>query len=106
MAGRRLRITRAARRDLEAIRQHIQREWGQTRWLRYYAALAQTFRRLRDEPGSGRRQDALAQGLRSALSGSHVVFYYESSRRELVILRVLHQRQNAEALRWAEMIDK
>jgi toxin ParE1/3/4 len=106
MAGRGLRITRAARRDLEAIRQHTQHEWGQTRWLRYFAALEQTFRRLRDEPGSGRRQDVLAPGLRSALSGSHEVFYYETSRRELVILRVLHQRQNAEALRWTDMMDK
>jgi toxin ParE1/3/4 len=104
MPVRGLRVTRAARRDLEGIRRHTEREWGQQRWLRYLDALEEAFQRVREEPASGRRRDNLGEGLRSVLTGSHVISYYETKRRELVVLRVLHQRQNAEALRWSKMI--
>jgi plasmid stabilization system protein ParE len=35
-----------------------------------------------------------------------VVFFYETRRGEVVILRVLHQQQNAEALKWADAMEE
>ena len=81
MTARKLRVTRAARGDLENIRRRTIDSWGRERWLRYYGGLEATFERIRAEPRSGRERRALAPGLRSMLCGSHVVFFYETRRR-------------------------
>ena len=91
MSERKLRLTRAARSDLEDIRRRTVEVWGRDQWLRYYAGIEAVFARLRADPQVGRERNALAPGLRSILCGSHVVFFYETRRGELVVLRVLHQ---------------
>lgn len=97
---RRLRFTREARKDVEDIRRHTIEGWGRDRWLAYVRGLEAVFERIRTAPETGRRRDVFAKGVRSMLYEAHVVFYYETSRGEVAVLCVLHQRRNAAALDW------
>ncbi len=104
MAALRLRVTRAARRDIEAIRRRTIERWGRGQWLVYFGGMGVVMERVRAEPMAGPSRDILAPGLRSMLYRSHVIFYVETTRGEQVILRVLDQKQNAEALAWTDMM--
>lgn len=64
-------------------------------------ALVGCFERIAADPGIGRR-DAFRPGLRSVACGAHVVFYLALGGGVIGIVRVLHARQNAAALRWGE----
>lgn len=97
-----LRLTAAALADLEDIRGCTTEAWGRAQWLRYFAGLEAVFDRPRREPRSGRAMARLAPGLRVVILRSHSVLFHQNRRGEVVVLRVLHQKRDAEALRWAE----
>jgi toxin ParE1/3/4 len=62
---------------------------------RYVDGLHERFVVLARQPEIGRRRDEIGQGYRSIVHGSHIVFY-RLTRRELVIVRVLHGRMSPE----------
>lgn len=103
MKTRRLRLTSAALADLEDIRSFTINAWGRARWLDYFAGLEAVLGRLRDDPGAGRGMARLAPGLRVMVYRSHRVFFHANRRDEVVVLRVLHQKRDVDALRWGEM---
>lgn len=86
-------LTAAAGADLEGIRTHTEGEWGETRWLSYFAGLVRTFETLAEHPRAGRARDELGDGVRSMPCQSHVVFYVVTERDDVVVLRILHGRQ-------------
>jgi plasmid stabilization system protein ParE len=103
------RLSTAAAGDLDRIRVYTLERWGRAQWLAYYLAyyneLARTFERIAAEPWTGRRRDGFRPGMRSAPCRARVVFYVELGGGVIGILRVLHARQNAAALRWEEGIE-
>lgn len=102
MSIRQLRLTKAAVADLEEIRTFTTDAWGRAKWLDYFAGLEAVFDRLQDDPTMGRQMARLAQGLRVVVYRSHRVFFHTNRRDEVVVLRVLHQKRDVEALRWGE----
>ena len=60
---------------------------------RYVDGLHARLAMLARFPNSGRRRDDLGVGYRSIVHGSHIVFY-RVSRRDLVVVRVLHVRMS------------
>ncbi len=95
------RLSTAAQVDLDGIRAYTVERWGRTQWLAYYRELARTFERISREPHSGRRRDRFRPGMRSVPCRSHIIFYVERGS-SIGIVRILHARQNAAALRWDE----
>ncbi len=96
------RLSTAAARDLDGIRAYTLEQWGRKQWLAYYGELTRTFERIAAEPETGRRRDGFRPGMRSAPCRAHVVFYVELGGGVIGIVRVLHVRQNAAALRWEQ----
>ncbi len=96
------RLSTAAAEDLEEIRAYTLERWGRAQWLAYYGELARTFERIAADPGTGRRRDGFRPGMRSVRCRAHVVFYLEFGDGMIGIVRVLHARRNAAALRWEE----
>ena len=90
-------LTAAAEADLDGIRTHTEGEWGEARWLSYFAGLVRTFETLADHPRAGKTRDELGDGVRSMPCQSHVVFYVVTEREDVVVLRVLHGRQDADS---------
>ena len=96
------RLSTAAEADLAGMRAFTLERWGREQWLAYRGGLVAAFERIAAEPGIGRRRDAFRPGMRSVPCGAHVVFYLELDGGVIGIVRVLHARQNAAALRWSE----
>lgn len=101
---RALRLTTAALDDLEDIRSFTTDNWGRAQWLSYFAGLEAALGRLRDDRHAGRAMTRLAPGLRLLVYRSHRIFFHENRRGEVVVLRILHQKRDIEALRWLDLM--
>jgi toxin ParE1/3/4 len=86
-------ISPRARRDIANIAAYTLNMWGEAQMTRYVDALDAKFAELARSPELGRARDEIAVGYRSVVQGSHVVFY-RTTRRNLVVVRVLHGRMD------------
>ena len=105
-AGMTIRLSRLARRDLDDIRRYTVETWGRQQWLSYYKGLVRTFEGIAADPDGGRDRSLFAAGLRSTSYRRHVVFFARiaAADDEPVILRIVHQRRNMQALVYYEDI--
>jgi toxin ParE1/3/4 len=94
-------LSTAAQADLDGIRAYTLERWGRAQWLADYRELAHTFERIGAEPKTGRRRDAFRSGMRSVPCRAHVIFYVELGEETIGVVRILHMRQNAETITWA-----
>jgi toxin ParE1/3/4 len=86
--------TRRADEDLKEIYRYTRRTWGRAQAELYIRGLEQCFRTLANNPFAGiAREDLRPEGLRSFVHGNHVVFY-QSQPYGVLIVRVLHGRQD------------
>jgi toxin ParE1/3/4 len=91
------RKTRRADEDLQEIYRYTRRMWGRDQAVRYLHGLEQRFAELADNPLVGiAREDLQPPGLRSVIHGSHVIFY-QPQPDGVLIIRVLHGRQDVRA---------
>ena len=89
----RFELAREALADIEGIADYTAERWGAAQAREYLAALEARLRELARSPLLGRRRDDLAEGLLSLPSVSHVVFYKRADF-GVVVIRVLHRRQD------------
>jgi toxin ParE1/3/4 len=91
------RKTRRADEDLKEIYRYTRRMWGRAQAVRYIHGLEQRFTILANNPLAGiAREDLQPEGLRSVVHGHHVVFY-QPQPDGVLIVRVLHGRQDVRA---------
>ncbi|MFA6218444.1 MAG: type II toxin-antitoxin system RelE/ParE family toxin [Erythrobacter sp.] len=81
--------------DLAEIADFTIAEFGIAQARRYRDQFQACFDSLADNPLLGRSADDLAPGLRRVRQQAHVVFYRVTDR-DLLIVRVLHQRMDFE----------
>jgi toxin ParE1/3/4 len=86
-----------AERDFAFILVYTQRMWGGEQRAGYRATIAQALRSLREHPQTGRPRDDLFPGCRSMQVEQHIIYYYQPDATEIVVLRILHHRQDASA---------
>ena len=103
----RAKLTRTARRDLDAIRRFTVETWGRDQWLRYFAGLSAAFERIAEDGRCGRPREALNKGMRSLAHEQHVIFFnpIRHAGGAVVILRIVHQRRNLDALSFTGDLD-
>ena len=99
-----IRLSRSAQRDIAEIRTYTIKQWSREKWLHYFADMAAIFDKISENPSMGRPQDALLEGMRSVTFQRHMIFYLPAHTRtnQTAVLRVLHQRRNLAALRFAD----
>ena len=95
-----------ARRDLDDIRDWTIRTWGVAQWHSYYRGMGSAFRRIVTDPNCGRPQDKIAKGMRSLSYERHLIFFAPVTNfgGQPIILRILHQRRNLEALTYFDRV--
>jgi len=93
-----------ARRDLDEIRRFTSVRWGRAQWLRYFATLSEALARIARAPLSGTRRDSLFDGLRSESVEQHLILRRATKHAcgQIVVVRIIHQRRNLDALAFAD----
>ena len=84
-----------AEEDLISIWRWSAREWSEEIADRHLFDIENACDRLIDDPMFGRARDELIRGVRSVPAHPHLVFY-RIARRQVEVVRVLHQRMDAE----------
>jgi len=90
-----IRISNPASRDLQAIAEYTQSEWGTTQKVSYLKLIKQSFKTLSRSGNIGKHRDEITQGLYSYSIKKHVIFFRESET-EFKIIRILHVRMDME----------
>lgn len=101
MSARRLRVvlTDQAESDLRDILNFTARTWGREQRSAYRRLMRDATTTLASSPSLGRARDDLFAGLRSFPVRSHILYYLEADDR-LVIIRILHTRQDPSRESW------
>lgn len=90
------RLSALAKADLKDIGRYTQKTWGREQRNRYLAQLDASFHDLAQTPQKGRRCDDIREGYRKYQVGRHVIFYRQNDD-DIEIIRILHDRMDAEA---------
>ena len=88
-----VRLTPAARRDLEGIWRYTRQQWGVEQANRYIDVLTEAFQVLADSPKSAPSCDHIRSGYRHRSIGRHVV-YFKVLPYGIAVVRVLHERMD------------
>ncbi len=98
-----LTISDQARRDIEDIYTYSYQKFGQQKARQYIRQIEQRIYQIRDNPKLSKNLNFIKQDLRCIIIFSHVI-YYLAKPEELIILRVLHQNQDAIRHLWTTTI--
>lgn len=90
-----LRLTPAARADLDAIWDYTAVKWSVDRAEAYVQALLQTMQTLAETPGLGRSIEDIRSGCLKFPTASHVI-YYRSRDAGIDVIRILHKSMDVE----------
>lgn len=90
---KRLVVTEAATRDLAAIAEYTEQQWGTAQKRRYLTLICDAHSGLAHGTTISTTREEIRSGYRSIATGRHVVFYREADD-SIVILRILHQRMD------------
>ncbi|NOQ34358.1 MAG: type II toxin-antitoxin system RelE/ParE family toxin [Methylococcaceae bacterium] len=88
-------LTRKAEADLKGIGRYTQKTRGRKQRNVYLSGLDKCFHLLADEPDLGLCCDEVKQGYRKFYKSRHVIFYRKVDDK-IEIVRVLHERMDAE----------
>jgi toxin ParE1/3/4 len=84
-----------AKDDLKGIWHYSFNKWGEDKAAEYLRQLNARMQGLGNNPEIGRPRDYIRQGYRSIQVNRHIIFYRLQGQ-EIDIIRVLHERMNAE----------
>ena len=90
---RRVLLSPRAEADIVDIAAHTLANWGERQMARYVGGLDHRLGVLAAHPESGRRRTEIGSDYRSAVYGSHVIFYRVRTA-DILVVRVLHARMN------------
>jgi toxin ParE1/3/4 len=88
-----LRLAKAAERDLASIRRYSEQRHGREQADAYLRSFFGAFARLREHPLIGSARPNLPGEIRGLSCGRHVVLYKVSGT-DLLVVRIVHQSQD------------
>lgn len=88
-----VQLSRQAERDFDDIVLFTRRTWGEQQKRAYRAAIGRALRQLRDFPELGPSRDDLFPGCRGLQVEQHVLYYHQPRPTTIVVVRILHVRQ-------------
>ena len=90
-------LTQKAKFDLKLIASHTQKEWGVSQRNIYIKQFDDTFQTLADNPNIGVSCDFIKANYQKFPCSNHMIYYYSIDEKQIVIVRILHQRMDAES---------
>lgn len=92
-------LSTPAKIDLQEIFDYSYERFGMVQSTRYYESLNARFYRLAEFPNSGINRDEIKEGLRSVVSGSHIILYRIKDDYVFVLRILHHSRDNLDTYR-------
>ena len=89
-------ITHKALHDLKLIGQYTEHKWGRKQRNRYLSMLDRCFHDLAASPFMGHDCGIIRSGYRTHQAKRHLIFYRVVASDQIEIVRVLHDRMDAE----------
>ena len=87
-------LTRKAKADLKSIARYTQKQWGVHQRNIYLSQVDGAFHDLSEMPGKGRKCDHIRAGYWKYKVGKHFIFYRSINKKEIEIVRILHERMD------------
>ncbi len=99
MSNREIRFISDAVADLDGLLQYTFESWGADQQAIYGQKLLSAVELLAKFPGRGRARDEISPGLRSLKIEHHTVYFrYDDDL--LLIIRIVHERQDPTQIDW------
>ncbi|MCP4432601.1 MAG: type II toxin-antitoxin system RelE/ParE family toxin [Gammaproteobacteria bacterium] len=90
-------LTREAKQDLRKIAAYTERQWGREKRYLYIKQFDDEFHFLAKNPSIGKKCDQIKTGYRKFPQGSHIIFYREGTKSNILIIRILHKNMDVES---------
>ena len=88
------KLTPAADQDIVEIWQYTSETWGISQANEYLDQIEQCIKSLVENPGLGKPRDEIRKGYRSFRCGHHLIFYRENPKKQIEVVRFLHERMD------------
>ncbi|PKN11876.1 MAG: plasmid stabilization protein ParE [Deltaproteobacteria bacterium HGW-Deltaproteobacteria-4] len=89
-------LTKKSIADLMDIGRYTLSHWGREQRNLYLEMLDMSFQQLAANPRTGKDCSDIRSGYRKFSAGSHVIFYRQTSKDSIEIVRILHGRMDCE----------
>ena len=90
-------LTREAKEDLRKIARFTEKRWGRDQRFLYVKQFDDVFHLLAETPSVGKKCDYIKKGYRKFPQSSHIIFYRESKKSKIIIIRILHKNMDVES---------
>lgn len=90
-------LSKEAKNDLRSIALFTENRWGRTQRNLYIKQLDDAFFMLAQNPNLGISCDYIRDGYRKFPQGSHLIFYKQSLKSTILIVRILHKSMDYES---------
>ena len=90
-------LTHEAKLDLRKIAIYTEKQWGREKRHLYIKQFDDEFHFLAESPSIGKKCDHIKTGYRKFPQGSHIIFYREDTKRNILIIRILHKNMDVES---------
>ena len=83
-------FTNKALFDLRSIWDYTVKEWSENQAEKYYNLILASCDDLANNPNLGKSYEIVSEEYRGFKCGQHIIFYWESSDKEITVERILH----------------
>lgn len=91
------RLTPAADQDIVEIWQYTAETWGVAQANKYLDQIERCLKGLVENPALRKSRDEIRKGYRSLHCEQHLIFYRERSKKQIEVVRLLHERMDHQA---------
>ena len=90
------KFTNKAVFDLTQIWNYTLKNWSEDQADRYYNMLIDNCKEIANNPDLGKNYSAVTENLLGFKAGRHIIFYRKISKKEIEIIRILHEQMDIE----------
>jgi len=87
-------LTNKAKNDLKIIAIFSEKRWDKAQRNIYLKQFDDTFHFIAKNPLAGKECNFINEGCRKFPQGSHIIFYKQVSKTEILIIRILHKQMD------------
>lgn len=90
-------LTKKAKDDLRIIARFTEKRWGRVQRCLYIKQFDDVFHLLGETPSVGKQCNYIKEGYRKFPQSSHIIFYMESTKGQVIIIRILHKNMDVDS---------
>lgn len=80
--------------DLSDIWEYTMYKWSENQADKYYNTIKSACKEIENNPQIGKVYSEISKDLYGFQSGKHIIFYFQISKDEIEIIRILHERMD------------